>query len=588
MASRPNVLFIIVDQWNHRCFGYAEHPTVQTPNLDRLRTDSVHFSRCYVQNAFCLPSRISYLTGQYLFHHREYGFSGLLEEGVPSLPAHFREHGYVTMHVGKAHVNPMMDQLGFEIFVPTLPEDIAFASDPEDSYQAYCRRQGVSYPHDQVHGGEGLVPVKAADRSQKGGAGLRTAGVSEIALEDSIEAYTSRRAVAFLREEHDRPFFLHVSFDRPHPPLSPPAPYDTFYDPDQIPVPEPYTEEELGKLPEHIRQRFLRSPDALTQTGQDGMQRVLAHYYGLMSLIDHEIGTLLRTLKELDIYDNTIIVFCADHGDFAGYKGLFNKYSNTIFHDEIVHTSLLLKLPDQVHRGQDDCRLVEAIDLFPTLAHQCDLPTTGLALDGQDLSARGEDGDPGIAFSESYGIKTLIKGDLKLIIYVNAEEGELYDLARDPEERRNLYEDPAWQEQVLVLKLEIVKKFTPPVSAQRQTFIRSLFDDTRGTETGAMDKLYKWDKSVVDGGGFWMVFRDGYRLVVLPFDDRAVLEREDPARILPSHHRVWETCEDPVVTGRLLDELIDVLATKIRPISLMSGGQQSWDNLLRSKGRGYA
>jgi arylsulfatase A-like enzyme len=591
--ARPNVLFLIVDQWNYRCLGYKGHPVVETPNLDRLRRDSVEFGRCYVQNAFCLPSRISYLSGQYLFTHRQYGFSGLMDEDTPSMPAFFGQHGYETMHVGKAHVNPLIDHLGFETFMPTLPEDICFSSDMQENYQAFCQERGYLYPHDQVHGGVGLVPVKRAAASGLRRGAVRSAGESEIPVQDSIEAYTSAQAIQFLRRDRDRPFFLHVSFDRPHPPWSPSAPYATYYDPDDIPLPEAYTEEELDRLPEHIRQRFLNAADALPSLGPAHMRRALAHYYGLITHIDREIGRIVEALVESGQYEDTIVVFCADHGDFAGYKGMVNKYSNTIFHDVIIHTPLLLKFPRQRCAGAEIDHLAESVDLFPTLASVCNLDASGLPLEGRDLALL-LDGDPKdlgwreVAFSESYSIKVVVKGDHKLVYYVNSQEGELYDLSQDPHERWNLYGDPAWQDVVTELKLEIVKKMTKRVSEKRKAFIRSLFDDSQGEAIGAMDKLYKWDKSIVDGGGFWMVWRDGHRLVYIPYDDDVRFEKLDPGQGVSARTRRLVPCEDRAGMGAMLDELLNLLATKIRPISLMSGNQDSWDNMIQTKGRGFS
>ena len=128
----------MVDQWNHRCFSYIGHPDVKTPNLDRLREDSVDFTRCYVQNAICLPSRIGYLIGEYLFHHRQYGVTGLMPENTPSMPAFFHDHGYSTCCAGKLNVNPILDILDFDTFIPTCPEDMCFATGPEETYQTYC------------------------------------------------------------------------------------------------------------------------------------------------------------------------------------------------------------------------------------------------------------------------------------------------------------------------------------------------------------------------------------------------------------------------------------------------------------------
>jgi choline-sulfatase len=164
MQMKPNVLILMTDQLNYKCLGFKKHPVVRTPNLDRLKQDSVEFTRCYVQNAFCVPSRVSYLTGQYLFTHRQYGFHGILNEKTPSMPAFFMQNGYTTFHTGKAHVNCMADILGFSTFIPTLPEDMVFSTDPENNYQAYCREKEYGYPTDQVHGAS-IISVRTKKSS---------------------------------------------------------------------------------------------------------------------------------------------------------------------------------------------------------------------------------------------------------------------------------------------------------------------------------------------------------------------------------------------------------------------------------------
>jgi arylsulfatase A-like enzyme len=224
----PNVVFLMVDQLNYRDLGYMKHPVVKTPNLDGLRNDSVAFSRCYVQNAFCLPSRACYLTGQYVFHHREYGFTGLLDERTPCMAKHFQGNGYRTFHVGKLHVNPFGENLGFDTLIPTLPEDIYQSTDMNTNYQVYCQKAGLGYPNDQVHGDDFRFPGIRQALSEKT-SGLSFVGVSDVPSRDSIERYTADRAIDFIQGGHDRPFFAHISFDRPHGPWSPSPEYADRY-----------------------------------------------------------------------------------------------------------------------------------------------------------------------------------------------------------------------------------------------------------------------------------------------------------------------------------------------------------------------
>ena len=586
--QKPNVLVIMVDQWNHRCLSFKGHPDVKTPNLDRLRKDSVDFTRCYVQNSICLPSRTSYLTGQYLFHHRQYGFTGLMPEDTPCISAFFRDHGYVTCHVGKANVNPMMDILGFDTFIPTLPEDMCFATDPEETYQTYCRREGYEFPTDQVHGAE-LIPPAFKVRTTHVSWLPDSTGTSHIPLKDSPEAYTMGKALEWLdHRPKEKPFFLHVSFDRPHPPLTPSEPYDAVVDPESLTIPPPYTEEQAAKLPAHLH-NYTKSRESLTIMGEENMRNTLAMYYGLMMHIDHEIGRIVDSLKERGIYEETIILFYSDHGDMAGYKGLFNKYSNTVFHDDIIRTPMLIKLVDQKHEGKAVGGLSEAIDVFPTLAGLCGLDCAALKLDGMDLREsirQGETPPERAAFSESYGIKVLIRGDWKLVHYVNSSEGELYNLAEDPDERVNRFSDLSCRAVVEGMEVGIIKKMTAPVSERRKAFVRSLFDDSDYSRYGFMEKLFKWERSIIEGGGFWMVWRDGYRLTYLPFDNDLRFEKIDSTRKVVNQRLGLTQSEDVAVREGMIRELINFLSTKTRPISVITGGQVHWDNMLQSKGPG--
>jgi len=306
MKNKPNILFIMADQWNYLDFGYRNHPVVKTPNLDRLQSESIDFKHAYAQNGFCLPSRASIHTGQYLRTHRQYGFTGLFDEFVKSLPEVMRENGYYTFHVGKFHCNTFGDKFGFDEFIPTLPEDMYQATDPDVTYLAWCRGNGLDYPNDQVHGDEfrkQFPPEPLVLNGQK----LAIYGISSVPLEKSIERYTADRAVEFLeRSAGDSPFYLSISFDRPHGPWSPSPEDMELYNPDEIPLPDKLTEEEFEKMPSHIRHILNKGKESIEQIGPDGMRTILALYYALITRVDREIGRVLEALEESGQADNTV------------------------------------------------------------------------------------------------------------------------------------------------------------------------------------------------------------------------------------------------------------------------------------------
>ena len=251
-----------------------------------------------------------------------------------------------------------------------------------------------------------------------------------------------------------------------------------------------------------------------------------------------------------------------------------NKYSNKCYYDTIIRTPLLIKYPHQAHAGERIDRLVEAIDLFPTLCGLSGDTDAKLPFDGKDLNELVQnptktDGCPDVAFSESYSIKAIRKGRYKLIYTVVTGERELYDLEADPEELENVYDDPENDEIILSLKVELVKKMTKRPSPRRLAYIESLFDNAEIDTLRGMRKLNQWRDRIIDGGGFWAVCTDEHQLIVKPFSGSvSLLEVSEPRRETPDHRRL-QPCDDPATADYMLDDLIDYISTTVRPVSLM-------------------
>ena len=155
---KPNILWIMTDQYNADCFSWMNHPVVRTPHLDALAARGAGFTQAYCQYPQCTPSRVSMLLGQYCKTHRQYGFQGNMGSEPVHLMEHFRRHGWRTGAVGKFHVDPLGLHFVPDYSAPSMSID-AFQANPSEAYYgAYLERQGLHYPTHETHGGQGNPP----------------------------------------------------------------------------------------------------------------------------------------------------------------------------------------------------------------------------------------------------------------------------------------------------------------------------------------------------------------------------------------------------------------------------------------------
>lgn len=441
--KRMNVLWLMSDQHNANCMGGGGHPDVRTPNLDAIAERGALFSHAYCNNPICAPSRSSFLSGQYVKSHGITGnFVREVRSKAPNLGRLFRENGYETALIGKAHLPYQWVVEGFDYIRFSDLSDAA----PDDP--ASCH-----YFND-------LVEADLADLYDQGrlnpgepGYGNR-AFVSRLAEEYSLEAWTGRKAVEFLEQrDSSNPFFLKVSFQRPHDPYAPPAERMDEYDPEALSLPDnacDYLERKFAGKPkfqqEYIQQQKGMGYPFLSQNRAELKEQMAAHFT-LITMIDDAIGTVLDALKAQGELENTVIVYTADHGDFAGEHGLMLK--NLGIYESIHRVPLLIAGPG-VPAGTVRDMLVESVDLYPTLADlaglSCEPDVDGVSRVGELVS--GEGGcDYAVCeweFAEPQSSVCAIRdGRYRFVFYDEfPQDGELYDLHADPGELNNLFHDP--------------------------------------------------------------------------------------------------------------------------------------------------
>jgi len=441
MPDRPNVLFFMTDQHHADCLGFRGHPMVKTPNLDRLAAKSATFSQMFTGSAICSPSRTSFYTGQYLRSHGHYQNIGdLRDRDLPSLIDRLADVGYQTGQCGKDHLPPCLSK----------------RFDKRWSMAAYRRDLAAAGIEDDV-----FSPLATKRFTSK---------VSRVPEAWCPEVWTADRAIQFLDErETNRPFFLWCSFDRPHAPHSPPAAFADLYDPDDVPLDwEGYErfEASRGQLRPMIEAFWnLGSNRQNPRVFQEAVCRHLA----LITLIDREIGRVLDQIDARGLADDTIVVFTADHGDWAGHYGSLGK--NLPGYDHLLRVPFIYHDP---HRPQDDGREVtsfyQTVDLMPSLLERVGGETPA-ACQGVSFLP-GIDGVPGsgrdVVFAETSAWKTLRTREWKLNFCVrDSRESQLFAMGPSPDELTNHWDDPSvahTRSDLMARMLEFIGRHEQPTS----------------------------------------------------------------------------------------------------------------------------
>jgi arylsulfatase A-like enzyme len=450
----PNLLFILNDQHRRDAVGAYGNPLIRTPHLDALARRSAVFEAAYVTQPLCTPSRASMLTGLYPHTHGAALNNEPLSQDrrilVQMLPDAYRAAWFGKWHLG----NEVFRQRGFEEFEST--------EDGYEEHYSHGRDRSARSGYHHFLAARGVKPDQPD--------GYSRSYANSLPKELSKPAYVAGKGIEFIERHRDRPFVVFLSFLDPHTPFN--SVNDKMYDPKQMEVPATFHEPLDPTVLE--RTRVLRD---LLQTNAPGsyrgiidtprhLQEVTARYYGKVTLVDEMIGRVLSRLGELGLSDRTIVVFTSEHGELMGAHRLMFK---SLMYEESVGVPLIVSVPGATDDGRRVRAPVSNVDITPTLLDLMGQPAPS-GVQGQSwgpaLRGRGawperpvfmEFNGPPWPFDDRFTerLRTVLMPDGWKLTVDDQSHGELYDLRRDPQERKNLFYDDAHLARMRALLEEI-------------------------------------------------------------------------------------------------------------------------------------
>lgn len=492
--KKPNILLITSDQQHWNTIG-AFNPEIHTPNLDRLVREGTTFDRAYCPNPTCTPSRASIITGMYPSQHGAWTLGTKLLEDRHTVGEDFKQAGYRTGLIGKAHFQPLTSTEEFpSLEAYPILQDLEFWKNYKDGFYGFDHVELARNHTNEAHVGQHyalwmeekgchnwrdyfLPPTGTMDRDQT--------YKWPIPEEYHYNTWIAERTNALLEQYHenDESFFLWSSFFDPHPEYLVPEPWDTMYDPEQLTIPE-MVPGEHDRNPPHFAKTQEEQPDFtdLQETGHGihgyrshhyyeygsrkrlteyDKKKLVAVYYGMISMMDKYIGHILDKLEELGMADNTIVVFTTDHGHFFGQHGLQAK--GGFHYEDLIKLPFIVRYPGEVPAGKRSSAIQSLVDLAPTFLSLCDLPVpytmTGIDQKKVWLGEAAQARDHAICEFRheptTIHQKTYVDERYKITVYYNQTYGEIFDLQEDPGELNNLWDDP----EHALLKTELLLKY---------------------------------------------------------------------------------------------------------------------------------
>jgi arylsulfatase A-like enzyme len=395
MSAVRNVLFVMCDQLRADHLGCYGHPYLATRNLDLLARRGVRFDRAFVQSGVCGPSRMSFYTGRYVASHGATWNRVPLSVGEITLGEYLASAGRSAALAGKTHVLPDLSGITRLRMDPRHDPGRLLLSggfSEVDRYDGHHAETGSTYAaYLREHGYDCADPwteyvIAAIDpRGQVvSGWNMRNARLpARVAERDSETAYTTDRAIDFIRGKGDAPWVLHLSYVKPHWPYLAPAPYHARYPLEQC-LPVCRHPQEL----EHahpVLAAYRQQEECANFMRDEVWQTVRPTYQGLVQQVDDHLGRVWEELDILGRWDDTLIVFTADHGDYLGDHWLGEKEH---FHDTVQRVPFIVYDPDEAAdatRGSTDTRLIEAVDVVPTVLEALKLPVPRERIEGRSL-----------------------------------------------------------------------------------------------------------------------------------------------------------------------------------------------------------
>ena len=483
MDKRPNILLITSDQQHWDTLGVT-NKRIKTPSLNRLAYEGVRFDRAYCPNPVCTPTRASIITGMYPSQHGAWTIGTKLPEDVPTVGDVFQKNGYATALIGKAHFQPLR----------STPESTSLECQPTMRDLDFWRKfHGPWYGFEHVE-----VARNHADESHAGqhyAIWMEENGLKnwqdyfwkwpenepkrkhkwDLPEKYHYSRWTAERTVAYMEKckSEDKPFFLWSSFQDPHPPYLVPEPWASMYDPDDM-VPGKLTPGEHDLNPPHFQKTQEAKPDFSMYKETYGahgfhshlikeqeLKRCMATYYGMISLMDQQIGRIMEGLERLGLADNTLVVFSTDHGHFLGQHGLIAK--GAFHYEDMVRVPMLAWFPGRIAQNAVNSSLQSLVDYSPTFlaAAGIDVPGCMTGVNQFDVWCGKKESARECVIVENrheptlVHLRTYLDERYKITVYRDRDYGELFDLEKDPGEVHNRWADPEYAS----VKSELLRKF---------------------------------------------------------------------------------------------------------------------------------
>lgn len=436
-----HVLIVHADQCRFDCLGAYGNKEIKTPHIDSLAADGVRFNNSFCSFPVCTPSRYSLLSGLPVHEHQGWDNHCTLRPGTPTFASVLRQAGYATKAVGKMHFAPTYLDVGF------AEMELAEQDGPgrwDDDYHRYLRQLGLVDANDLED--QRSEYRRGARQTYWDSFGALPSNLQE---KDYSTTWIADRGMETLQKwTREKPALLMIGFIKPHHPFDPPEPWAHRYDPEKISLLPGWTPQMFA----HDVRGYFNNAD-LTEAA---VRRCAAMYYASISEIDEQVGRMVALLKSKGLYENTMIVFTSDHGEYLGFHHQLLKSGQ--MYDPLAKVPLIVKLPGNRMAGSVSDKLVSNIDVAPTVLKiaGCKLPSEMKGLDLTDKVAVRD-----IVFCETSDT-VMARSQTRKLLYNtrNPARSLFFDLQHDPLEMTNAYAEPTFQKDVSAL-VEAIQTWRP-------------------------------------------------------------------------------------------------------------------------------